>query len=145
MRARIVQCLCPERHCIAAIVAHPNSEDPGNTNYKDDAALIRALQISVFTLLGGDVAALGGTPLPKEIERAIERGGAIRPYCELCGADMAEWRFEIQHTQERVDFAEIMSEITALEEAQKETARLLHATGLSFRARLEAARKASKN
>lgn len=135
MRARLVQCLCPERHCIAAIVAHPDSAIEGDPTYQDNAALVDSLQCAVRAMLQGDA----------DIPGVIGKGAHIRNYCDICGADAETWTFEVRHTQDRPTWDAIKAEVEKLERAQRDTLAFLTAAGVTYHARLEAHRKANKN
>lgn len=138
MRARIAQCLCPDRHCIAAVVAHPRTEDPADSEYQDNDALIAGLQETILTMFQGY--------LPKGLlGEQVEAGAYVRRYCEICGADALTWRFEVAYTQDRPDWDSILKESQGLQRAQQQTAKLLREAGVSYQGKLEAAQKASEN
>lgn len=71
MSVWICQCQCPERHCIAAAVNEATSEA--------DARRIRT-----------------------ELRRTILgwlKSGALNPWCAICGAKLATWRYELRRTR----------------------------------------------
>jgi hypothetical protein len=73
-RVWIAQCLCPERHAIFAASGEADSE----------SAAAEALT----------------EPLREAVERML-RSGAINPWCGLCSARPATWRYELGRTRWR--------------------------------------------
>ena len=68
----ICQCLCPDRHCILASAAEADTE-------AEAVELVRApLRRRIVELLGS---------------------GTMNPWCALCGANRATWRYELRRTR----------------------------------------------
>jgi hypothetical protein len=73
-RVWIAQCLCPSRHCIAALIGV----------FPHEAAATRGLAI----------------PLRERIT-SMEEAGTMNPWCGICGARSASWRVEVGRTPYR--------------------------------------------
>lgn len=86
----LAQCLCPSRHCIAATAAEADSLGAATPDVLDP------LRVAVAKLL---------------------RSGAINPWCGLCRAEAATWRYEIGRTRFRT-MAEAAPELKAMEAEQ---------------------------
>lgn len=72
MTVWLCQCLCPDRHCIMATAGEAYTE-------ADAVSLVRApLRRKVGELLGGAL---------------------LNPWCALCGANRATWRYELRRTK----------------------------------------------
>lgn len=77
MILRLVQCLCPSRHCIIAI-----PYEPGLSSAQWDAS-------SDITLTEANAADY----VQRIVARMIE-SGAINPWCGICKARIETWRYE---------------------------------------------------
>lgn len=86
MTVWICQCLCPDRHAMLAIAGEADSEAEAQ------AAIRTTLRRNVIELL---------------------RIGALNPWCAICGAHRATWRYELARTR-----------YATMEEAAPELARL---------------------
>jgi hypothetical protein len=115
MRVRIVQCLCPARHALLAIVGM----DPEQT----DAELLQLVRTAVEMVLAGEGLALG---LPQR----------TNPWCGICGAGVASWVYELGWSREFRDEAEALRVLKASEANQHMTAALLNLLDLTYDARL---------
>jgi hypothetical protein len=93
----ITQCLCPQRHCIAAMAG----EAAGRAAAERD--IERRLRMRVAFLL------------------VVTR--ALNPWCGLCGARSDTWKFELRRTRWRT-MAEALPELKELE-AENPVARAL--------------------
>jgi hypothetical protein len=71
-RVWIAQMLCPNRHCIAALIGEAD----------DEAEAARVL------------------PLQTAVDAMLAEGG-INPWCGICGAERASWRAEWGRTRFR--------------------------------------------
>jgi len=80
MKARIVQCLCPQRHALLAIVID-------NSEFSDDQ-LIAAMHVCVDALIAGRGKEIPGMPAER-----------INPWCGMCGAPRLDWTIELQWTK----------------------------------------------
>jgi hypothetical protein len=69
-RVWVAQCLCPDRHCIVAAANEANSE-------------AEAQEITV--------------QLRRQVTELL-RSGAINPWCGICGAKRATWKYELGRT-----------------------------------------------
>lgn len=70
MHVWICQCLCPDRHAMTAITGEAESEA--------DAQRIR-------------------TELRRKVIDFL-KSGAMNPWCAMCGANRATWRYELRRT-----------------------------------------------
>ena len=71
---RLVQCLCPARHCIVAVAFAPG------TDFRDDREAILWLQARVEKMLAGG-------------------GDVMNPWCGICRAAADRWRYEVAGTR----------------------------------------------
>ena len=93
MTVWIVQCLCPDRHCILAAADVADGAD----------------------------AAEGQIAEPfRDTVRAMLRDGAINPWCGLCRAPAFSWRYECRRTK-FATMAEAQPEFARLEAEQAAT------------------------
>lgn len=69
-RVWICQCLCPSRHCILAM-----------SGEADDEAAAERIKHA----------------LRRTVVESLQDGG-INPWCALCGAQRATWRYELRRT-----------------------------------------------
>jgi hypothetical protein len=67
----IAQCLCPQRHCISATAGVAESQSDA------EIVIIGELQEKLAGLI---------------------RDGVFSPWCGLCGATQASWRYEVGRT-----------------------------------------------
>lgn len=72
MTVWICQCLCPDRHCMLAIVGEAESEEEAKSGVS--------------------------APLRRKMVEALNEG-ILNPWCNLCGADRATWRYELRRTK----------------------------------------------
>ena len=72
MAVWICQCLCPGRHCMMATVGEAESETEA--------------EIAVRT------------PLRRKIVEALS-AGILNPWCAMCGANRATWKYEVSRTR----------------------------------------------
>ena len=72
MTVWLCQCLCPSRHCMLATLGEAETEAEALT-------AVRA-------------------PLRRKLVQLV-RDGAINPWCALCGANRATWRYELRRTE----------------------------------------------
>jgi hypothetical protein len=70
-RIWICQCLCPSRHCIVAVVGEADSEAEAEANVR--------------------------TPLRRRVAELL-KAGALNPWCGICNASRATWRYEVRRT-----------------------------------------------
>jgi hypothetical protein len=70
-RVWIVQCLCPARHCIAAVTAEADSIEGARPIERELRRQLDEMMIA----------------------------GAINPWCGLCGAERPTWRYETARTR----------------------------------------------
>jgi hypothetical protein len=68
----ICQCLCPDRHCILASTGEAETEALAETAVR--------------------------TPLRRAVLGML-RSGTINPWCALCDAKRATWRYELRRTR----------------------------------------------
>lgn len=87
MTVWICQCLCPDRHCILATAGEADTET-------EAAESVR-------------------TPLRRQIVGLLG-SGAMNPWCALCGANRATWRYELRRTA----FATLDEAVPALNELE---------------------------
>jgi len=71
MTVWICQCLCPDRHCVLAAAGEADTE-------ADAVERVR-------------------TPLRRDIVGLL-RTGILNPWCALCNANRATWRYELRRT-----------------------------------------------
>jgi hypothetical protein len=98
MKARIAQCLCPQRHAIVAYVFN----DPET----DDARCKQMLLAAVGVLLAGGGRTLGA-PLDK-----------INPWCGICGTHKSSWIYEVCWTKEFDTYEQALAVVKELEAEQ---------------------------
>ena len=89
MAVWICQCLCPDRHCILATADEAENED-------EASRLIR-------------------TPLRRKVIELL-RDGTLNPWCALCDANRATWRYELRRTA----FASLAEALPALRAIEAE-------------------------
>jgi hypothetical protein len=119
---RLVQCLCPGRHAILALAFEDDS-------VTDDDAL-DMLQKTIAMAL--DPAAAD----PALLRTARDRGlpEKIDPFCGICGAAPASWRYEVSALREK-RWVRAIAELKAVEADQKQTAAILKRIGLGYSGR----------
>lgn len=103
-RVWIVQCLCPQRHCIVAVADEA-------TNEAEAFPLIATLRDRVAALIADKM---------------------INPWCELCQAPRERWQFELARTR-FATIAEAGPELAKAEADQRASAALLRAMGAGGR------------
>ncbi|MFN7948360.1 MAG: hypothetical protein U0Z53_23615 [Blastocatellia bacterium] len=103
MPVKIVQCLCPHRHCIAALA------------YEDQSGAADQSQQQLL----------------REGIRQMISAGQINPWCGLCGAPVAAWFYETELTRFST-LAEALPHLAAEERQQMKTTRLLDRMGMTF-------------
>lgn len=103
-RVWIVQCLCPQRHCIVAVAAEAPSE---------------AAALPLIATLRDRVAALIADKI-------------IDPWCGLCQAPRERWQFELGRTG-FATLAEAAPALAKTQADQRASAALLRAMGAGGR------------
>lgn len=98
-RVFIVQCLCPERHAIAANALEAETEEE---------------------------CAVAGTNLIEALDEAIAKH-VLNPWCELCKAPREKWHIETGRTK-WTTLTEAMPHLRAEEQAQRESAEQIKAS-----------------
>jgi hypothetical protein len=111
MKVRIVQCLCPARHCIVAIAYEPGKSTAPDPDSPD-----------LRTVLTRENAS-GHLRRRVELLLAMQ---AMNPYCGICGA--REWTYEDRPTGFET-MAEAMPHLEKSEAEQRQTAALLKRHG----------------
>jgi len=115
MRPKVVQCLCPQRHCILALA------------FKDEVPDAEAIAYA----RGAVASVMGETHYDPETLKLLGLTFPLNPWCGLCGAKADTWRYEVGVMREQ-DWDRAVSELRANEQAQQESAALLKAMGLAY-------------
>jgi hypothetical protein len=90
-RVWIAQCLCPDRHCIIGEIGLAESDAEAETN-------VRA-------------------PLRRKVVELL-KSGEINPWCAICDANRATWRYEVRRTA----FGSVEEAIPKLRETEAKNA-----------------------
>jgi hypothetical protein len=110
MKVRIVQCLCPKRHCILAIAYKPGVSTAPDPDSPDLRTLLTRENASGH--------------LRRRVELLLAMK-AMDPYCGLCGA--REWTYEDASTRFET-LAEAMPHLEQSEAEQRATAAFLRSS-----------------
>lgn len=105
---KLVQCLCPARHCILALAFREDVPD---------ADAIAHMQVTIR-------AALGDRPIDETLRKAFGFMQQLNPWCGLCGAKAETWMYEVAILREQ-NWDKTVLELLESEQAQIASAEFL--------------------
>lgn len=116
-RPKLVQCLCPNRHCVVALLT---------------GAHVSEAEALAFLKQAVDITLHPARYSSDLVDALRERGMPIgsNPWCGLCGAKSDTWSYQAAPAKDGWDAA--VAEARELEHAQGLTRELWNALGLSF-------------
>ena len=119
MRFRIVQCVCPARHAILAMVIRTPVEDLTD---RDAATNLRALLL----VLTGDDA------VPAWVVDLGLPAAKMNPHCGICGAARETWQYEVAWSKAFADWDAALQALKASEAQQREDRAMMDLLDLTF-------------
>jgi hypothetical protein len=117
MRARILQCLCPQRHAILGLGVGVSQEE------LSDLDAIKGFKAVIDALLLGQHDQLESFKLPIT---------SLPAWCGLCGAPAASWSIEIGWMKPQADWNTAVAALRECEAEQQAGRELMNLLGLTY-------------